>query len=71
MEDSYSVDYSNNSSGFSSVAIELENFLEPSPADPISRRGAEGVLRIDPGISPPVSIMIDSNSGSIERSTAL
>ena len=65
------MEYSSNSSGVSSVSIPLENFLELSPAAPISQCGAEGVLCIDPGISPPVSIMGDSNSGSIERSTAL
>ena len=48
MEDSYAVDYSINPSGISSVVRELEGLLKSAPPDPLSRRGPEGVLRIDP-----------------------
>ena len=71
MEDSYSMDYSSNSRGISSVARELEILLTPLPDAPISRRGTEGALSIDPGISPLVSILGDSEIGSREICTSL
>ena len=71
MEDSYSVDYSSNDNGISSVARKWENLLESSSAAPILRRIPEGTLRVDPEISPPVPILGDSDSGSREISTAL
>ena len=48
MEDSYSVDYSSNDNGISSVARKLENLLELSSAAPILLRVPEGALCIDP-----------------------
>ena len=71
MEDSYAADYSSNSSGISSVARELENPLESLSPTPLSRRGTEGALHIDPVTTPPVSILGDSESGSREISMAL
>ena len=48
MEDSYTSEYSINSIEVSSIAQELEDFLESLPPDPLSRRGTEGVLCIKP-----------------------
>ena len=71
MEDSYAADYLSNLSAILSIARELEDLLEASLPAPLSRRGSEGALRIDPEITLPVSILGDSESGSRDRSTAI
>ena len=45
--------------------------IESLPPDPLLRLGTEGAVCIDPGITPPVSILGDPESESREESTAL
>ena len=47
MEDSYNTFYSSNSIVIPSIATDLNNLFESSPAAPIPRCGPESALHID------------------------